>query len=74
MLGLRNADLREKLRPGLGADAREIDFLPFSSLEQAVRDDLAFLRSWPLIAPEVRVREFGYDVRSGLVSEVPAQQ
>ncbi|HEV2979947.1 MAG TPA: carbonic anhydrase [Solirubrobacteraceae bacterium] len=73
MLGLRNRDLHEKIRHELGADAHEIDFLPFSSLEQAVLDDLAFLRSSPLVAPQVRVRGFVYDVRSGLVSEVGAQ-
>jgi hypothetical protein len=48
----------------------ELDFLPFFSLEQAVRDDLALLRSSPLIAPDVLVRGFIYDVRAGLVSEL----
>jgi carbonic anhydrase len=72
MLALPNSDLHDKLRQELGADARELDFLPFSSLEQAIRDDVAFLRSSPLIAPDVRVRGFVYDVDSGVVSELDA--
>jgi carbonic anhydrase len=70
MLTFSNRELRQKIRQELGTDAGEIDFLPFTSLEQAVRDDLAFLRSSPLIGPESTVRGFIYDVRSGLVSEV----
>ena len=34
----------------LDADASDIDFLPFSDLEQSVRDDVELIRSSPLIA------------------------
>jgi carbonic anhydrase len=74
MLTFRNADLRAKLRDGLGAeagrDADRIDFLPFVDVEQSVRDDVAFLRASPLIPDDIAIRGFVYDVRTGRLSEV----
>jgi carbonic anhydrase len=35
-----------------------------------VRDDVAFLRSSPLIPKDIPIRGFVYDVRTGRVSEV----
>jgi carbonic anhydrase len=70
MLTFSNEDLHAKVKAELGADASGIDFLPFASLEDAVRDDVAFLRASPLIADDVAVRGFVYDVRTGRVSEV----
>jgi carbonic anhydrase len=70
MLTFRNEDLYAKVKEDLGADASDIDFLPFSSLEDAVREDVAFLRSSPLIGDDVVVRGFVYDVGTGRVSEV----
>jgi carbonic anhydrase len=70
LLGVTNQDLREKVRRDLGADAGAIDFLPFSSLGDAVRDDVRFLRSSPLIPKDVLIRGFIYDVKSGHVREV----
>ena len=70
MLTFTNADLYEQVRQELGADASEIDFLPFPSLEEAVRDDLRFLASSPLIAEDTVMRGFIYDVQTGRMSEV----
>jgi len=70
MLTFTNADLYEKVRLDLGADASDIDFLPFSSLEEAVRDDIRFLADSPLLAKHTVTRGFIYDVKSGRVSEV----
>ena len=70
MLTFTNEDLYEKVTQDLGADASAIDFLPFSSLEEAVRDDMRFLADSPLIANDVTIRGFIYDVKSGRVSEV----
>jgi carbonic anhydrase len=70
MLTFTNADLYEKVRQELGADASEIDFLPISSLEEAVRDDIRFLASSPLIAKDTVARGFIYDVKTGHMSEV----
>jgi carbonic anhydrase len=70
MLTFRNADLQGKLQTELGADASSIDFLPFTDLEQSVRDDVERIRRWPLLAPEFQVSWCIYDVRSGEVRPV----
>src|SRR5215210_2500183 len=49
MLTFSNDHLRAKLRDELGADASNVDFLPFGDLEQSVRDDVQTLRSSPLL-------------------------
>jgi carbonic anhydrase len=70
MLTFTNEELYQKVRDELGADASAIDFLTFPSLEDAVRDDVAFLRSSPLIREDVAIRGFIYGVKSGQVREV----
>lgn len=40
MLTFSNDDLRQKLAEEAGADASEIDFLPFADLEESVREDV----------------------------------
>ena len=70
MLTFTNDQLREKLRDELGADASAIDFLPFSDVAQSVRDDLATIRTSPLLPKEIPVRGFIYDVTSGSLTEV----
>ncbi|MHB8377486.1 MAG: beta-class carbonic anhydrase [Dehalococcoidia bacterium] len=69
LLGLSNERLRERLRER-GIDASEEDFLPFSDLDESVRDDVKMLRESPLIPDDVRVAGFVYDVRSGRLREV----
>ena len=70
MLTFSNADLRAKLRKELGANADNIDFLPFKDLEQSVRDDVATIKASPLIPKNIEVSGFIYDVRSGKLSPV----
>lgn len=60
----------EQLQARLGADAAGIDFLPFSDVEQSVRDDMATIRASPLLPDDLAVRGFIYDVRSGHLREV----
>ena len=67
-----NEQLREQVRRDLGADASEIDFLPFTDLEGSVREDVRRIRSSPLIPPTIPVRGFVYDVHSGRLAEVAA--
>jgi len=64
MLTFSNKQLREKLRRDL-SDPGELDFLPFSDLEQSVRDDVGLLRGSPLIPKNVALSGFVYDVKSG---------
>jgi carbonic anhydrase len=70
MLTFTNSDLRTKVEEDLGADASAIDFLPFSDVEESVREDVSFLLSSPLIPGDVIIRGFVYDVRSGRLDEV----
>ncbi len=70
MLTFNNEGLRDQVRRELNADASGIDFLPFSDVDQSVRDDVNFLRDSPFIPREFPVRGFVYDVRTGSVREV----
>ena len=70
MLTFANATLHGICQEQLGADASDIDFLPFSDLEQSVRDDVELIRSSPLIAKDTNVTGFVYDVKSGKIQEV----
>ena len=70
MLTFQNQDLHAKVEQDLGADASDIDFLPFADLEESVREDVRFLQSSPLIPDDIPIRGFVYDVKSGAVSEV----
>jgi len=70
MLTFDNATLQGICSDRLGADASDIDFLPFGDLEQSVRDDVELIRSSPLIPGDVNVHGFIYDVKSGKLNEV----
>ena len=70
LLTINNQDFQSRLKRELGADASEIDFLPFTDVEESVREDMAFLISCPLIPAQVAVRGFVYDVRDGKLTEV----
>lgn len=65
MLTFSNQDLRTKLQQDLHANADNIDFLPFSNLEQSVRDDVTFLRNSPFIPQSIDISGFVYDVYTG---------
>jgi carbonic anhydrase len=70
MLTFTNEDLYAKVEQDLGADAREIDFLPFPDLDRNVRADVDFLRQSPLISDAIEIRGFVYDVETRRVREV----
>lgn len=69
MLTFTDNDLRGKLREQ-GVDADHVAFLPFSDLEQSVRDDLKIYADSPLVRHDIPVRGFVYEVESGKVREV----
>ena len=69
MLTFTNRDLHAKVKQDLGADSTAIDFLPFTDVEESVREDVEFLLSSPS-SPDVTVRGFVYDVRTGRLNEV----
>jgi carbonic anhydrase len=69
MLSFTEEQLHRKLHDELHVHA-EIAFLPFTDLEQSVRDDVAALRSSPLLLPEIPVRGYIYDIHTGRLHEV----
>jgi carbonic anhydrase len=70
-LGLEEGDAHViRNAGGRAADASNIDFLPFSNLEQSVRDDIAFLRASSLIPESIEITGFIYDVRTGKLLSV----
>ena len=70
MLTFDNPTLYGICQADLGADASDIDFLPFGDLEQSVREDVELIRSSPLIAKDTPVTGFVYDVKTGKIHEV----
>ena len=70
MLTFSNEDLTAKIKEDLGVDTTGHDFLPFSDLEQSVRDDVETLRSSDLIPDDISISGAIYDVRSGELREV----
>ncbi|MHB8646731.1 MAG: beta-class carbonic anhydrase [Thermomicrobiales bacterium] len=69
MLTFTEEQLHQKLHDELHVHA-EIAFLPFTDLEQSVRDDVAMIRTSPLLLPDVPVRGYIYDVHTGRLNEV----
>jgi carbonic anhydrase len=65
-----NEEIAAKVAETSGGDPGGIDFRAFADLEQAVRDDIAFLRSSDLIAADSVIRGFVYDVETGRLDEV----
>lgn len=70
MVTFTNEQLRDKIRQELGADASQIDFLPFRDLEESVRQDVETVRNSPLVLKGITVSGFIYDVHSGRLHEV----
>lgn len=70
MMSFTNDDLREKIRSELGADASEMDFLPFSDLEASVREDVETVRNSELVPDDVSVTGAVYEVETGRLRKV----
>jgi carbonic anhydrase len=69
MLAFTEEQLYQKLHNELHVHP-EIEFLPFTDLEQSVRDDVQTIKDSPLLLPDVLVRGYIYDVHSGRLHEV----
>jgi carbonic anhydrase len=70
MLTFSNEDLQSQLVEQTGAPTCTIDFLPFSDLEQSVRDDVKRIQEAEFIPQGITVSGFIYDVRSGRLQPV----
>jgi carbonic anhydrase len=60
----------DELRGRLGPDADGVDFLPFSNVEERVRESLRAIRESPLLPESFSATGFVYDVRTGRLKEV----
>ena len=54
----------------LGVDVKGQDFLPFTDVEESVREDMELLRKSPLIPDDVEISGGVYDVDTGRIHEV----
>lgn len=73
MMSFSNSDLREKIQSDLGADASDTDFLPFSDLEDSVREDVEAVRNSKLVPDDISVTGAVYEVETGRLREVPSR-
>ncbi|RBR11627.1 uncharacterized protein FIESC28_08910 [Fusarium coffeatum] len=67
MLTFSDVDLKTKVRKDLDEDVDHMAFLPFSDLEQSVRDDIKFLRKSPLVL-DGPITGYIYDVKTGKIT------
>jgi carbonic anhydrase len=65
MLTFSTEDLTAKIKEDLGVDTTGRDFLPFSDLEESVRDDVETLRNSDLIPDDISISGAIYDVQTG---------
>ena len=74
MLTFKNEDARAVVEKNLGSKAADevanLDFQPFPDLEDAVRDDVAFLKANPAVSGKAVVSGWVYRVESGRVERV----
>ncbi len=69
MLTFTEEQLHQKLHDEFNVHA-EIEFLPFTDVEQSVRDDMEIIRTSPLLISDIPVRGYIYDVHTGQLHEV----
>lgn len=70
MLTFTNDQVHEKLSAAYPEQAKEIqaiDFLPFSDLDQSVKDDVAFLKNHPLVVKDSTITGWIHEVETGKV-------
>ncbi|KAI9662205.1 MAG: hypothetical protein M1829_006187 [Trizodia sp. TS-e1964] len=69
MLTFKNADAEAVVRTNLGPEAvaelGALDFLPFPNLDDAVRDDIKYLRGLKLVPDSVAISGWVYEVETG---------
>lgn len=65
-----NEEFAVQLKQDLGVDVDGQDFLPFTDIEESVREDIALLKRSPLIPDDVEISGAVYDVDTGRMTEV----
>lgn len=62
-------DIHKKLK-SQGTDVSHIDFLPFSDLDQSVKDDVELVKNTDGLVDKTKVTGWVYEVETGKVREV----
>ncbi|KAI1211158.1 carbonate dehydratase [Annulohypoxylon truncatum] len=74
MLTFSNEDahglVKKNLGPSAAVEIATLDFLPFSNLEDAVREDIAYLRKSATVPEDVVISGWIYEVETGKVRQV----
>ncbi len=65
-----NEAFADHIQQELGVNVAGQDFLPFTDVEDSVREDMELLRQSPLIPEDVVISGAVYDVDTGLMTEV----
>lgn len=66
----KNEEFTAHLHKELGVDVSDQDFLPFTDVEESVREDMVLLRQSPLIPADVEISGAVYDVDTGRMTVV----
>lgn len=66
----KNEEFTAFLNQELGVDVSGQDFLPFTDVEESVREDVELLRQSPLIPDDVEISGAVYDVATGRMTVV----
>ncbi len=74
MLTFKNDDVHAVVEKNIGAEAKKelagLDFQPFSNLEQAVEDDVKYLKESKAIPESAVVSGWVYEVKTGKIRSV----
>ena len=66
----KNDEFTAYLNKELGVDVSDQDFLPFTDVEESVREDMLLLKRSPLIPNDVVISGAVYDVDTGWIQQV----
>ena len=66
----KNEEFTVYLHKERGVDVSDQDFLPFTDVEESVREDMVLLRQSPLIPADVEISGAVYDVDTGRMTVV----
>ncbi|MGT2887989.1 carbonic anhydrase [Streptococcus didelphis] len=65
-----NQGLASHIKEKLGVDVSGQDFLPFTDIEESVREDMLLLQKSPLIPDDILINGAVYDVDTGRMTQV----
>jgi len=70
MLTFTNEDVWGRLEAQTDPGVREIDFMPFSDVEDSLREDVQTIRESPYLPNDAEVTGWVYDVRTGRLTAI----